>query len=210
MGYIRLRKTPHNKRLTYKCIDEHGKTVCEISPGVDGVTELDIYNCHKVDDMEVYRNCKMFRPHYAEWLQSSVDDWKMRRKSEFAEKAGRAPLKGELAPYEHLVSLDECIERETDGNGYNLLAEELLRQEKTEPPEIERLHELVASMPLHWQEIYRHSFVECIPTTKIAEERGVTEGAVRKTIGKIRERIAKDELLQKLFNGEADPEEEKI
>ena len=210
MDYIRLRKTPRNKRLTYKCMNEHGKTVCEVVPGENGVTELDIYNCHKVDDMEVYENCKMFRPRYAEWLQSSVDDWQERRQSEFAEKAGRAPLKGELAPYGHLVSLDECMERETDGNGYDLLAEELLRQEVTEPPEIERLHELVASMPLHWQEIYRLSLVEGVPTTKIAEERGVTEGAVRKTIGKIRARIAKDELLQKLFHGEADPEEEKI
>ena len=208
MGYIRLRKTPLNKRLTYKCMNEHGKTVCEVIPGENGVTELDIYNCHKVDDAEVYENCKMFRPRYAGWLQSSVDDWQDRRKREFAEKAGRAPLKGELAPYEHLVSLDECMERETDGSGYSLLAEELLRQEETEPPEIERLHELVASMPLHWQEIYRLSLVEGIPATKIAEERGVTEGAVRKIISKIRGRIAKDEPLQKLFFGEADPDEE--
>ena len=67
-----MHKTPKNQRNTYKVIDEQGNVVCEIHPGKDGITEEDIHNCHKVDDMEVYENNKSFTPRYPEWLEKGI------------------------------------------------------------------------------------------------------------------------------------------
>lgn len=199
-SYIRLRKTPRKYRGTYKIRDEQGKVICEVHPGKDGVTEVDIANAHRVDDIEVYENCKTFRPKFPDWLQADIDAWKESKHREFLEKFGREPMRNELPGYEHLLSLDEFIEQDDDGNHQNRLSEELLRQQVTEPPSVECLRELVASFPPSWQEIYQSVLIDGLPMVKVAEQRGVSEGAIRKTVNKIRARIAGDENLKKVFH----------
>ena len=200
-SYIRLRKTPKKYRGTYKIRDEQGNIICEVRPGKDGVTEVDIANAHRVDDIEVYENCKTFRPKFPDWLQGDVDAWKESKRQEFMEKFGREPLRGELPNYEHLLSLDAFMEQDDDGNHQNRLAEELLRQQISDSPEVESLRELVDTFPQSWQEIYQSVLIDGLPMVKVAKMRGVTEGAIRKTVNKIRARIAEDENLKKIFHG---------
>ena len=188
-SYIRMRKTPKKYRGTYKIRDEQGNIICEVRPGKDGVTEVDIANAHRVDDIEVYENCKTFRPKFPDWLQSDIDAWMGNKRREFMDKFGREPKWDELPNYEHLLSLDAFMEQDDDGNHQNRLAEELLRRQMSDSPEVESLRELVATFPQSWQEIYRAVLLDGLPMVKVAEQRGVTEGAIRKTVNKIRARI---------------------
>lgn len=200
-SYIRLRKTPKKYRGTYKIRDEQGNIICEVRPGKDGVTEVDIAIAHRVDDVEVYENCKSFCPKFPDWLQADIDAWKESKCREFIEKFGREPLRGELPNYEHLFSLDAFMEQDDDGNHQNRLAEELLRQQVSDSPEVEHLRELVATFPQNWQEIYQAVLIDGLPMVNVAKMRGVSEGAIRKTVNKIRNRIAEDENLKKIFLG---------
>lgn len=200
-SYIRLRKTPKKYRCTYKVRDEEGRVICEVHPGEDGVTELDIANAHRVDDIEVYENCKSFCPKFPDWLQADIDAWKDSKRQEFIEKFGREPMWDELPGYEHLLSLDTFMEQDDDGNHQNRLAEELLRKEVSAAPELERLKELVADFPPNWKEIYQMVLIEGVPVAQVARKRGVTDMAVHKIVKKIRDRIAGDENLKKIFLG---------
>ena len=204
MSFIRLHKTPINKRGTYKIIDEHGRVVSEVSPGRDGVTVVDIYNAHTVDDHEVYKNCKEFRPKFPDWLQKDIDEWKKRECEKFTQDFGRKPMRDEMPQYEHLLSLDGFLAQGENSDNSNILNEELLRQQVSEPPEVAYLREMVAKFPRNWQEIYHSVVVDDIPMTQVAKERGVTEGAVRKIVGKIRKRIAQDDILKKIYHGGTD------
>ena len=200
-SYIRLHKTPKNQRNTYKVIDEQGNVVCEICPGEDGITEEDIHNCHKVDDMEVCENLKSFCPKFPDWLQKDIETWQEQEREKFIADSGREPRWDELPRYKHLISLDDFMDSEKYGDNCNILAEELLRQQKTDPPEVEELRELVATFPSSWQEIYRLILIAGVPVVQVAKARGVTDMAIHKTVKKIRKRIAEDENLKKIFQG---------
>ena len=150
-SYIRLRKTPKKYRGTYKIRDEQGNIICEVHPGKDGVTEVDIANAHRVDDVEVYENGKSFCPKFPDWLQADIDAGKESKREEFITTFGREPMRRELPNYEHLLSLDAFMEQDDDGNHQNRLAEELLRRQVSDSPEVESLRELVATFPQNWQ-----------------------------------------------------------
>ena len=55
-------------------------------------------------------------------------------------------------------------------------------------------------MPESWQEIYQKHVNDGWSFTKIASQRGVSSGAIRKTMKKIESTIGKDENLQKFFH----------
>ena len=200
-SYIRLRKTAKKYRNTYKLKDEHGEVICELHPGKDGITETDIRNCHKVDDMEVYENNRSFSPRYPDWLQKDIDEWRQRKIDRFIADFGREPNRDELPKYEHLVSLDTILDQENGGDNCSILAEELLRQRVSESIEVEMLRELVATFPSSWQEIYWLVLIVGMPVAQVARTCGVTDMAIHKTVKKIRKLIAEDEKLKNFFQG---------
>lgn len=91
---MRYKKTPQDKRGTYKYFDEKGNVVAEFIPGKDGVTELDILNLHKIDDHEVYINSKEIK------LPKECKPMYEKQKAEFIEsfiaEYGRKPDKDEI------------------------------------------------------------------------------------------------------------------
>ncbi len=72
------------------------------------------------------------------------------------------------------------MDSEKYGDNCNILAEELLRQQKTDPPEVEELRELVATFPSSWQEIYRLVLIAGAPVAQVVKARGVTDMAIHK------------------------------
>lgn len=200
-SYIRMHKTSKSHRNTYKVRDEQGQVICELSSGEHGVTAEDIRNAHSVDDIEVYENLKSFCPKFPDWLQKDIETWKEHEREKFIADFGREPRWDELPRYKHLVSLDDFMDSEKYGDNCNILAEELLRQQKTDPPEVEELRELVATFPPSWQEIYWLVLIVGMPVAQVARTRGVTDMAIHKTVKKIRNRIAKDKNLKKIFQG---------
>ena len=199
--FIRLRKTPSDQRNTYKIKDECGNVICEVKPGKDGVTELDIHNAHSVDDHEVYMNLRQFRPRFPDWLQSSIDEWKERERTKFIRDFGRMPYKEELPRYEHLLSLEALMANADCNDSCNIVAEELMRQQIAEEPEVECLRELVKTFPPTWQEVYHLVLIAGMTAAEVAKMRGVTKWAVHKIVRKIKKRIANDKNLKKFFIG---------
>ena len=200
-SYIRMRKTPKNHRNTYKVIDEQGTVIRELRPGEDGVTDADIKNCHKVDDMEVYENCRCFCPVYPNWLQNSFDAWRAKHSKSFMSKAKRAPMRGEVEEYDVFISYDACMDKEGEESESCIVAEEIIRQQEALSLEVVYLRDVVANFPQAWQEIYQLVLLDGIPMAEVARQRGVTEGAVRKIVRKIKRCISENAELKEIFLG---------
>lgn len=203
-SYIRLHKTPKNQRNTYKVIDEQGNVVCEIHPGEDGITEEDIHNCHKVDDMEVYESVRCFCPVYPDWIQASVDAWRAKQRKDFTAKAKRPPMRGEVDDFDFLIPLDVCMDKNGEKSEGTQASEALLSQQEKLPLEVEYLREVVANFSSAWQEIYQAVLLDGISMSEVARHRGVTEGAVRKIVKKIKRCLSENAALKEIFNGKAD------
>lgn len=60
-----------------------------------------------------------------------------------------------------------------------------------ESMEIQRLHEIVSSLTPKQQDTYRRVVIEDNPMTKVAEEEGVSETAIRHRMDKIKSQIKK-------------------
>lgn len=75
---MKYRKTPQTLRGTYKLYDDDGNFITEYKPGKDGVTEVDIHNLHRIDDHEVYVNCKEIK--LPEWYQPIPDAYEEAKK----------------------------------------------------------------------------------------------------------------------------------
>ena len=174
-----------------------------VVPGRDGVTEVNIRLLHQLDDAEVRSNFSYLRPNYDAWLEQRKE-WTVVFIDRFTQENGRAPYDDELEsardtafPKNWLLSIEQITGEFGDESACRVLS----FRSHSEPasPVIERLHEVVASMPESWQEIYQKHVNDGWSFTKIASQRGVSSSAIRKTMKKIESSIGKDEKLQKFF-----------
>ena len=196
---MKYRKTPRNQRGTYKLYDEHGQLVIEFKPGENGVTERDIRNLHALDDHEVYVNCKELRltPHEQKMYQL----WRKKFIAEFIIRNGRAPQRSEIPPARRqFVYLDDLNEDE-DGDSYDEVSfPELTVQFQDEPGlPVERLREVISGMKDRWQHVYGMTELYGYSTSEVARTMGITDRRIRAMKVRIRQEIAEDELLRKIF-----------
>ncbi len=82
---MRFRKTPLNQRGTYTYHFAAGESVT-LTPGKNGVTELDIKALHSAGDSEVYFNIKNTRPKLTEEEKAAIKDWEDKHPGEEAPK----------------------------------------------------------------------------------------------------------------------------
>ena len=164
---------------------------------------MNIQLLHQLDDAEVRSNLSYLRPNYDTWLEQRKE-WTVVFIDRFTEENGRAPYDDELEsardtafPKNWLLSIEQITGEFGDESACRVLS----FRSHSEPasPVIERLHEVVASMPESWQEIYQKHVNDGWSFTKIASQRGVSSSAIRKTMKKIESSIGKDEKLQKFF-----------
>lgn len=204
-----LRKTDKKSRktYTYKYFNGEYDEKIVIRPNENGVTEVDIDRLHKFDDSEVYYNIKNIKPKKDQIQKECEEQWELNYIEEFKNKFGYEPSKDniksakkEVFNVNWVASIDEICSGTNENNGlgdkFKSLADEV---EIEESLEIERLHEIVDSMPINWQEIYNEVFVNGYSMVNVAKSRGVSEGAVRKTVNKIKNVIANDEILKSFF-----------
>lgn len=215
-----LLKTPSKKRGTYiyryhKTETVNGQTrditeEIEIIPGEDGVTEEYIKALYAAEDSEVYYNIKAKRPPLEDWQKDLIEKFKQEYIAKSIAEHGYAPSATDLQdavneqfPKNWTASLDELTSADDDdsiGDKSSILANAWYQmQDNKESPVIEELNRLVSTWSESWQEIYRRVLLNKETIVSIARERGVTEGAVRKTVNKIRAAIAADEKLKKLY-----------
>lgn len=197
---MKIKKTPRDKRGTYKLFDDNGNFVTEYRPGVGEVTEVDILNLHKMDDHEVYINAKENK--LPEWYQPIYDKWKEQFIADFKEQFGREPFADEI-PGRHRVleSLDGQTDSDGDelGDSSRLEAELAVSDEEDTPCTILRLREIIAEMPDQWQKVYRLVVLEGLSKAKAGRIIGISDVRVGQLMKKINAAIAEDEELKKYF-----------
>ena len=193
---MRYKKTPQDKRSTYKLFDDNGKFVTEYKPGEDGITEVDILNLHRMDDHEVYINSKENK--LPEWYQPIYDEWKVKYIADFKDKYGREPFSDEI-PATHRMY--ESIDADGDDLGDSSHLEEKLAvtDEEEVPDTIIRLREIITAMPIQWQRVYQLVFIDGFSKAKTGRIIGISDVRVGQLVRKINARIADDEILKNLY-----------
>lgn len=196
---MKIKKTPQNKRGTYKLFDENNRLITEYKPGKDGVTELDILNLHKMDDHEVYVNGK--EASLPEWYKPHYEEWKDKFIKEFEQKAGRKPFNDEI-PGRHRQY--ESWEQETSdgdelGDSSRLEAETAIPFEEKLSSSVYRLREIVAEMPEQWQKVYQLVLIEARSKAEAGRSLGISDVRVGQIVRKISAAIANDEEMKTLY-----------
>lgn len=205
-----LVKTPWDKRKTIRyyryyedCIE-----VTEIEPGDEGVTEEDIRRFYSIEDHEVYENLKARRPQRTNEEKAHIAKWKADYIRKFKAAHGYEPnaadvndAADEAFPKNWSTSLDEILDGDGDddsaaGDKSAVLAKAYCSSD-SEPGAVEMMDEIASTWPESWQEIYERVLKNGETIVSLARERGVTEGAIRKTLNKIRKALSENPKLRK-------------
>lgn len=203
-----LVKTASKKRGTYvyrRYTDTYVEEI-ELVPGEDGITAEDIKALHAADDHDVYMNLKSRRPKRTDEEQAEVEAWKAEYIRKFKEEHGYEPHPADVEaevnerfPKNWTTSLDAILDGDDDngsGDKSSVLAK-AYRPSTSEPGFEEMADEIALNWSESWQEIYFRVLRNGETIVSIAKERGVTEGAVRKTVTKIRKVLAENAELRK-------------
>lgn len=205
-----LVKTPWKKRNTIRYYQFHEDCieVTEIEPGDDGVTEEDIRRYYSAEDSEVYYNLKARRPQRTANDKKRIAAWKKDYIHKFEAEHGYEPhpsdvedAANEAFPKNWSASLEEFTEGDGDddrasGDKSSILAK-VYRSSGSEPGIVEKMDEIASTWSESWKEIYERVLKNGETIVSLAKERGVTEGAVRKTLHIIRKKLAEDPELKK-------------
>jgi len=178
------------KRDTYKYFytDENGRdATSELVAGVDEVTDEYIKLLHSLDDHEVYNNIKNSKVPMEKWQKESMDAWKKEHPDE-------------EAPKNWVVSLNAVVTESDEEIEYGAIVADPKTVEVEETTAISRLHRVVSNMTVSQRVVYQKFFIEGKSKVQIASEEGKTEAAIRKTVKRIEEIIASDEILKKIFS----------
>lgn len=206
----KLMKTPMAQRKTIKYYRYHEDCieVTEIEPGDEGVTEEDIRRFYAAEDSEVYYNLKARRPQRSAEEKVEIERWKADYIRKFKAEHGYEPhpadvnaATDERFPKNWSASLDEILDGDGDdesaaGDKSAILAK-AYRSSDSEPGAVEMMDEIASAWPESWQEIYERVLKNGETIVSLARERGVTEGAVRKTLNKIRKALSENPELRK-------------
>lgn len=213
-----LVKTAANKRNTYIYRFHGVETVggrsrefieeIELIPGEDGVTADDIKRLYAAEDSEVYYNLKARRPQRTDEEKARIAKWKADYIRKFKAAHGYDPHPEDVNyaadkafPKNWSASLDEILDGDGDddsaaGDKSAVLAK-AYRSSDSEPGAVEIMDEIASTWSESWQEIYERVLKNGETIVSLARERGVSEGAVRKTLNKIRKALSKNPELRK-------------
>lgn len=197
---MRYKKTPQDKRSSYKLFDDNGNFVTEYKAGENGVTEVDILNLHKIDDHEAYINNKERR--LPECCKEDFEKWRKSYAEKFSEKYGREPKANEI-PYGHrqFISIEAQLNDDDDSSSDKGCIWERLSYVDFEdkPAPVMRLYEIVEDMPERWQQVYQLVHIEGYSKTKAGDILGISDVRVGQIVRKINEKIKNDRILKKIF-----------
>lgn len=174
---MNFRKTSTNKRGTYIYYGESGKI--EITPGKDGVTEIDIKELYSLDDAEVYNNIKNSRPKSTDEEKKKIKEWEEQHP-------------GEKSPRNWNISIDAAIGEEGSAQDKSKVLESAYySMNEEETLELEMLHDIIAKLSDEQQKLYKKIILEGYSNTEIAKAEGVSVAAVSKRMKRIYEQIKK-------------------
>ena len=194
---MRYRKTPKNRRETYKLYDDKENLVAEYRPGVDGVTEVDIANLHKLDDHESYINSKERRLH--EWYQSVYDECRERYITKYEEQYGCKPSEQEIPGGHRIFDYLDTDETEEDNSKEYLQAALAVSDEKEASDVVIRLREIVDGFPETWKKVYQLVLIDGISKAEAGRILNLSDVRIGQLVRKITAKIKNDEKIKKFF-----------
>lgn len=208
----KLVKTPlaQRKTIKYRRYHEDCIEVWEIKLGDEGVTEEDIRRFYSSEDSEVYYNLKTRRPKRTDEEKARIAAWKDDYIRKFKAAYGYEPhpadvdyAADEAFPKNWVASTDQILDGDGDdesaaGDKSAILAR-AYRPSGSDPGIMEKMDEIAAAWSESWQEIYERVLKNHETIVSIARERGVTEGAVRKTLNKILKALGENPELRKFI-----------
>ena len=142
--------------------------------------------------------------------KTRIAEWKADYIRGFKSKHGYEPhpadvsaAADEMFPKNWSASLDEILDGNKDdysaaGDKSAILARAYSSFD-SEPGAVDMMDEIAATCPESWQEIYERVLKNGETIVSLARERGVTEGAVRKTLNKIRKALRENCELRKFI-----------
>ncbi|MEQ7259409.1 hypothetical protein ABQD63_06850 [Lactococcus garvieae] len=190
---MKSRKTNQNKRDYYVYKHADGSSVT-LNPGENGVTEMDIYNLHRLDDREVDNYYRTIRPDRTDEEKVKMDAWEKEFIEKFKSNHGYAPhpedvkfAVKEAFPMNYALSLNE-FEQE-DKNPLLHTAKLITDLSDDVDPRVGRLREVVGVLNPYHQKLYKELVIDRKTQIEVAKERGVTKQAINKSFNYIKSRI---------------------
>lgn len=189
---LKTYKTHAAKRTTYRYYDAEGK-VTEIVSGVDGVTELDIKELHRLDDREVENNLDNLKPKRTKEEKAKMKEWQKQYIEGFKNRNGYTP---------HPVDVKAAVNEAFPPN-YNMsLSIEGIDDDKSEVAVMaakdtsfkwsDRMEEAFDFLNDKQRELVDKIFVQGWKQKEIAEAWGVSTVAIHKQLNTVKSILAKN------------------
>ena len=176
------KKTPQNKRMTYKYYRKEKingewktKVVCEIKPDGTEETELLIKQLHAMDDGEIYNNTKNKR--------KILNDKEKVEKKQWEEEHP-----GEFWNYGYTQSLEALEEKGIKLDKISILA---VSDYEVVDERVERLMNTIQKLTPKQRELIEQLFWEDKTQEELAQEKGISQPAISKQITNIKKKIKK-------------------
>lgn len=222
---MRFRKTPQEKRTTYKQMDENNHVIAEVTPDGDwgkfDITFHDeeekkeahkamIKKLHAVDDHEVYVNLKKWKLPPDE--QEAYDRRRERFVKKYESEHGHAPTEVEIENAvgpNHVVDEPLVSSEESNKSRSRRLTEGSSRTEKLtygmgrkKSPKIETAKELIETgkeFTHREKQAFRLVFDEEMPPCKAAEVMGITKSRVSQLLANLHEKLMRHKEYANFF-----------
>ena len=182
---MRFKKTPQNKRGTYKYLFANG-VVIELRPEDVGTVQIKLL--HSLDDAEIRNNLI---------THSTIN-------VSSGDKHVNVEVRAKITKGTRwLLSLDQLKdEDDADFKENRSMLEEPARHREEQAYDSGReiLHEAVGYLAPEWQRLFRQFYKEEMTRTAIAKQEGISVEAVRKRLKKL-EKILKDIIFKKILLG---------
>ena len=212
---MRFRKTPQSARTVYvyETVNEKGvrKTIDTITPGKDGVTEVDVKHLHYIEDYETECNIASLHFMTPAQLKRERRQWKQEFTQKFKAENGREPYLEELKKAQETEFKPYCflsiesIEEDLGDKSSILAVESRISDFDTRYAIKEKIDSLVRNLSDKELQIFNLYFLlEEKNKTRVAEAVGVSDTYVRKVIKKIRAIFEADEFLKDFYLASSD------
>jgi len=222
---MRFRKTPQEKRTTYKQLDENNHVIAEVTPDGDwgeyDITFHDdkekeeahkavIKKFHAVDDHEVYENLKKWKLPLDE--QEAYDRRREKFVRKYVSENGHEPSEVEIEDAvgpNHVVDEPLVSSEESNKSKSRRLTEGSSRTEKLtyglgrkKSPKIETAKELMATgkeFTHREKQAFRLVFDEEMPANEAAKVMGITKGRVSQLLANLHEKLMQHKEYANFF-----------
>ncbi len=212
---MRFRRTPYDKRTTYKGYDDEGHLVYEINPETDATTDVTVeelkiivQQMHRMDDAEVKRNNKERK--LDPFSQQMYD----KRKAEFIEKFrtdnGREPREEELPEGSHRsfhyldAPIDADGENENTDGDHTKVAAMMAYDPFNEPDTVEEaIAEFLNSDAFNDKEraVYKGKIYKRMTDAEIGEQIGTSGQYAGRLWKGIKEKIENNPRIKRFYRG---------